>query len=396
MTDITTSADTTHQRPPIMVLLIDDQPMVGELIRRMLEPEHDIALHYCSDPLMALEHAAEIRPTVILQDLVMPGFDGIEMLKRFRARNDTVHTPIVVLSSKEEAMVKSEAFAAGANDYLVKLPDRIELLARIRYHSNAYLTHLQRDAAMRALRESQQLLLQTNTALLETNKQLNQFVGIAAHDLRNPLTAVIGFARLLLRPGQDVPPTPQQERFISNIQGSAEFMLRLVNDLLDVSRIEAGELHLERQPTNFAALVEANLTLHRLHAEEKQIEISFSVEPETPLLNIDTDKMEQVLNNLLSNALKFSQPQTEIRVELKRIDNCVHLSVADEGPGIPAAELDNLFRPFGRTSVKTTHGEKSTGLGLVIVKKIVDGHGGQITVESTPGQGSTFTVVLPI
>lgn len=396
MTETAYPGGANQLHPPIMVLLIDDQPIIGELIRRLLEPEPDIALHYCSDPMIALVHAAELRPTVILQDMVMPGFDGIEMVKRFRARTDTAHTPIVMLSSKDEAVVKSEAFSAGANDYLVKLPDRIELLARIRYHSNAYLAHLQRDAAMRALRESQQLLLQANTALSETNNQLNQFVGIAAHDLRNPLSAVIGYAKLLLRPGQDVPPTPQQEGFIANIQSSSEFMLRLVDDLLDVSKIEAGELNLERRPTNLSALVEANLVLHRLHAEAKQIDIFLELDSSIPLLSIDPDKLDQVLNNLVSNALKFSQPQTVVRVALKRVDDSVQLSVADAGPGIPAAELNNLFRPFGRTSVKATQGEKSTGLGLVIVKKIVDGHGGRIAVDSKPGNGTTFTVVIPI
>lgn len=396
MTDYTDSTGTGQLHPPIMVLLIDDQPMVGELIRRLLETEHDIALHYCSSQETAFDHAPEVRPTVILQDLVMPGIDGLEMVRRFRARPATAHTPIVVLSSKEEAVVKSEAFAAGANDYLVKLPDRIELLARIRYHSNAYLTHLQRDAAMRALRESQQLLLQANTALSLTNKQLNQFVGIAAHDLRNPLTAVLGFAKLLRRPGQDNPPTAQQDRFLTNIQSASEFMLRLVNDLLDVSRIEAGELRLETRLTNLPALVEANLMLSRLHAEEKQIEIALEVGPDIPLVHVDPDKMEQVLSNLVSNALKFSEPGTEVRVSVHKSADTVRLSVADAGQGIAEAELDNLFRPFSTTSTKTTRGEKSTGLGLVIVKKVVDGHGGRIEVDSQPGRGSTFTVVLPI
>lgn len=386
----------TRHNPPIMVLLIDDQPMVGELVRRLLESEPDISLHYCSTPATAFDEVEEIRPTVILQDLVMPNADGLEMVRRFRARPATAHTPIVVLSSKEEAAVKSEAFAAGANDYLVKLPDRIELLARIRYHSNAYLTQLQRDAAMRALRESQQLLLQANTALTQTNNQLNQFVGMAAHDLRNPLSAVLGFARLLLRPGQDHPPSQQQERFLTNIQSSAEFMLRLVNDLLDVSRIEAGDLNLEKRPTNLPPLVEASLLLHRLHAEEKQIDITLEADPNIPFVKVDPDKMEQVLSNLVSNALKFSQSRTTVRVSLNCVDGAVHLSVADAGPGIPATELNNLFRPFSRTSVKTTHGEKSTGLGLVIVKKVVDAHGGRIEVESEPGRGTTFTVVLPI
>lgn len=157
-----------------MVLLIDDQAFVAEVMRRFLATEPHLVLHYCSDPNEAVAIANQIRPTVILQDLVMPGVDGLAIVSRFRANPATKDTPIIVLSSKEDAETKSLAFAVGANDYLVKLPDQLELVARIRYHSNACLTQVQRDAAFRALRESQQQLLESNTALLATNQRLGE------------------------------------------------------------------------------------------------------------------------------------------------------------------------------------------------------------------------------
>lgn len=152
-------------RQSTMVLLVDDQLVVGEAIRRSLVDEHDMEFHFCANPLDALATAKKVRPTVILQDLVMPKVSGLDLVRRFRADPATASTPIIVLSTKEEAMVKSEAFLAGANDYLVKLPDRIELIARIRYHSAAYLSQLQRDEAYRALRKSQQELMETNLEL---------------------------------------------------------------------------------------------------------------------------------------------------------------------------------------------------------------------------------------
>src|SRR5574340_447065 len=121
----------------ISVLLVDDQAIIGEAVRRMLAGEPDITLHFCQDPTKALEMAKEVCPTLILQDLVMPEVDGLTLVKFFRANPSTRDTPMIVLSSKEEPVVKAEAFAAGANDYLVKLPDRIELIARIRYHSQS-------------------------------------------------------------------------------------------------------------------------------------------------------------------------------------------------------------------------------------------------------------------
>ena len=162
----------SSERP--LVLLIDDQPFVAEVIRRFLASDPSLLLHYCSDPNEALEAANRLRPTVILQDLVMPGVDGLAIVSRFRANPATRDTPIIVLSSKEDPETKSLAFSVGANDYLVKLPEQLELVARVRYHSNARRSQLQRDEAFRALRESQQQLLESNSALMATNQRLGE------------------------------------------------------------------------------------------------------------------------------------------------------------------------------------------------------------------------------
>ena len=148
-----------------MVLLVDDQAMIGEAVRRGLSNEDNIDFHFCADPHQAVAHAVRIKPTVILQDLVMPGLDGLSLVREYRNHPATKDIPIIVLSTKEDPLIKSAAFAAGANEYLVKLPDNIELVARIRYHSRSYMTLLQRDAAYRALRVSQQQLLDTNLVL---------------------------------------------------------------------------------------------------------------------------------------------------------------------------------------------------------------------------------------
>jgi len=148
-----------------MVLLVDDQALIGEAVRRGLAGEENIDFHFCADPQQAIAQAIQIKPTVILQDLIMPGVDGLTLVRDYRDHPATRDIPIIVLSSKEDPAVKSAAFAAGANDYLIKLPDAIELVARVRYHSRSYLTLQQRDEAYRALRESQQRLLDTNLVL---------------------------------------------------------------------------------------------------------------------------------------------------------------------------------------------------------------------------------------
>ncbi len=148
----------TRQNFSISVLLVDDQPIVAEAIRRLLGGEKDIVFHYCSNPVKAIETAIQVKPTVILQDLVLPGFDGLWLVKYFRSHVMTQDIPIIVLSTQENPQVKAESFTYGANDYLVKLPDRLELIARIRYHSRAYIRLLERDEAFRKLEENQKVL----------------------------------------------------------------------------------------------------------------------------------------------------------------------------------------------------------------------------------------------
>ncbi len=144
----------------IKVLLIDDQRMVGETVRRMLLDIPDLEYRFCIDPLQALTEAESFQPTVVLQDLIMPGVDGIEMVRAFRSNPATASTPLIVLSSKEDPTTKAEAFSAGANDYMVKLPDKLEVVARIRYHSAAYIHRLERDEAFNALAAQQKVIEQ--------------------------------------------------------------------------------------------------------------------------------------------------------------------------------------------------------------------------------------------
>jgi len=167
-----------------VLMLIDDQPMVADLVKRSIQGEPDINFHYCEDPTNALREAENIRPTVILLDLVMPEMDGMTLLRFLRANPTTHDVPVVVLSTREEADTKAEAFANGANDYAVKLPERPELLARIRYHSAAYIHKLQRDDAFRALRASQEALEEKNLELMRLS-ELDGLTSLANRRLFN-------------------------------------------------------------------------------------------------------------------------------------------------------------------------------------------------------------------
>jgi signal transduction histidine kinase len=240
----------------------------------------------------------------------------------------------------------------------------------------------------------QRELAKKNAELEFLNKLKNQFIGMAAHDLRSPLQAALLLSSFVRDEYPKMNPA-ELVRMLNEIHRVCQNMINIVNDMLSVSLIEAGLLNLDLQPVDLAALTLNIIQRNRMLAAPKQIEISLQAEA-LPQMGLDPGKIEQVLDNLLQNAIKFSQPFTEIAVYLCRQGDAAILIVQDHGPGIPANETENLFLPFSRTSARATAGESSTGLGLVIVKRIVEGHGGKIWLESEVGRGTTFFVSLPL
>jgi two-component system, OmpR family, sensor kinase len=247
---------------------------------------------------------------------------------------------------------------------------------------NNELTNLQRELAKK------------NKELERLNEQKDRFLGIAAHDLRNPLSVIMMYSAFLL---EDDPHAlnEEQSEIVSIISSSSKFMLQLINNLLDLSVIETGKLSLDLQEGDLISLIQYNISVNSILAEQKRIKLVLAHQDELPVMRFDPPKIEQVLNNLIANAIKFSHPNSTIEIGVSRKDSEATISVKDEGQGIPANELDKLFKPFAKISVKGTGGEKGTGLGLAIVKNIVLGHQGRIWVESEVGKGTTFYVALP-
>lgn len=228
--------------------------------------------------------------------------------------------------------------------------------------------------------------------LRELNALKDRHLGIAAHDLRNPIGAIRGMSRLL---ASGKLTDEQRADFLNAIVRVSDEMAQLVDDLLDVAVIESGAFELDRTTANLADLVRQSCETAGSIAERKGIHLELDAR-EVPDSRFDPPRMRQVVDNLLSNAIKFSPEGAIVRVTVRSIDDGIELCVADQGPGVPAEEVKELFASYQKTSVRPTAGEKSTGLGLFIVKQIVDAHGGTVKVESVVDHGSNFRVVVPV
>jgi two-component system, sensor histidine kinase and response regulator len=361
------------------ILIVDDDRLNVRILVNILKPEGYVIAEAHSGE-SALEQYESFKPDLVLLDVIMPGISGFETCRTLRSKHGDNLAPVIFITAKSQSDDIVEGLAVGGVDYLPKPFKPKEALARLR-------THLQN----RILNEQQrQLVAQLSAA----NTAKNRLLGMVAHDLRNPLASIRGLAEFL-EDGTVGALTPDQLDLVKTIHEASQGMLTMVNELLDLSVIESGELKIQPANRPITDLLTKAVCLNNINAGKKGSLIKFPSPPVASVLPIDGDKVRQVLDNLLSNAIKFSPPNSVIEVSTETSDCYYSILVKDQGPGIPADERHKLFQDFGQTSVKPTAGEKSTGLGLAICKRIMESHGGTITVESAD-LGSVFKITFPL
>lgn len=261
--------------------------------------------------------------------------------------------------------------------------------------SNGEVTHfaaIERD--LTDIKNAEEEIRQKNNQLAELNETKNQFLGMASHDLRNPLYTIQSFSQVM-QEGMVGDVNPEQKDMLGSIYNASKFMQALLENLLDISKIESGKIDLDKQIHDFNLAVKQQVELNQLLARKKHITLHMSL-GDIPALRFDKNAIIQVLGNLVGNAIKFSPPNTNIYVVTEKAKNAIRFSVRDEGPGLSQEDQELLFKEFQRLSAKPTGGEKSTGLGLAIVKKLIRLHNGDVGVKSEPGKGSTFFFSLPV
>jgi len=362
------------------VLIVDDDRVNVRILSGILKSE-GFALKDADSGEAALELYETFQPDLVLLDVVMPGITGFEACRRLKARHGDDLAPVIFITAKAESDDVVEGLAAGGVDYLPKPFRPREAVARIR-------THLHN----RLLNEQQRRLVEQ---LSSANAAKNKLLGMVAHDLRNPLASIKGLAEFLLDDGAAGKLTADQLDLAGTIHRTSHAMLEMVNELLDASVIESGELRIHLEVASPSEILEHSITLNNINAAKKGTRIELQRSHLPPTLKIDGAKIRQVIDNLLSNAVKFSPPNSLVVVETGTTEEHCALSVLDQGPGIPEDEQHKLFKDFGRTSVTPTAGEKSTGLGLAICRRIIEAHGGRISASNRPHGGSVFQFTLP-
>ncbi|MCU0512032.1 MAG: hybrid sensor histidine kinase/response regulator [Anaerolineae bacterium] len=351
------------------ILIVDDTPANLSVLHGMLTG-HDYKVRPAINGDLALKAVQTELPDLILLDIRMPGKDGYEVCRELKASPRTRHVPVIFISALDDIQDKVKAFEVGGVDYITKPFHLEEVLARVQLHL---------------------MLQQQRRAIEELNTFKDELLRIVAHDLKNPISVISGYTDMLMEDIED----PELRDFVGRIQRSATQMLNLVTDLLDVARSE-GNIPLNLQAVAVAGLLQSCVENYRLPAQQKQLVYHY-VPPEAGLhLHIDPDRFAQVVNNLISNAVKYTDAGGTVRIESQVSADSFRLHIHDTGHGIAAEDLPHLFDKFYR--VKNTQNRKieGTGLGLAIARAIIEKHQGRIDVHSEIGQGSVFTIVLPL
>jgi K+-sensing histidine kinase KdpD len=268
-----------------------------------------------------------------------------------------------------------------------------KIVNKVYQYSTRYITYNGEDMVLIILDDITKEALRERK-LKKLNKLKNKFLGIAAHDIKNPVSVIITICKLAKKMNKSL--TISDMNGLEEIYNSAKFIDNMISNLLDITAIESGRISLDVSKTNYTQLLNRNVSINRMVGSEKGIDIILENHLGNIYINIDRNKIEQVLNNLIYNAIKFSYSNSEIKVVISKMGNYIKTEVIDYGLGIKEEDQDKLFQPFNKTSTKPTNNERGSGLGLSIVKKIIDIHGGKIELKSTPGEGSNFTYYLPI
>ncbi len=380
-------------RRPTILHVDDDEANRYAVTRSLVKAGFDVT--EAADGATALAQLAD-HPDLVILDVRLPDINGFEVCRRIKADPATAAIPVLHLSaSLVSGTAKAQGLDGGADGYLIRPVEPVELIATV----NALLRTKRVEAELRAsqerLREALDTAQRARAEAEQAGRMKDEFLANLSHELRTPLNAILGWATIL---ASDAPPEPADLRDgLETIRRNARAQTRIIEDLLDMSRIIGGKVRLDVRPTDLAAVVREATDTVRPAADAKGVAIDVRVDPALGPIGADPDRIQQVLWNLLSNAIKFTPRGGQVGVAVRHLQSHLDLTVTDTGQGIPAAFLPYVFDRFRQVDGSTTRRHGGLGLGLAISKQLVELHGGTIGVNSPgEGQGTTFRVTLPL
>ncbi|MGD1942815.1 MAG: ATP-binding protein [Leptolyngbyaceae cyanobacterium] len=394
---------------PLRILLVDDDAADRLLVRRTL---HDTDLTVSAVAEVAYGQAAiaaltETPYDCVFLDYQLPDLDGLQLVQQLRAQGFML--PIIVLTGQGDQETAVQLMKAGASDYVVKSRLNADLITQcIRSVLRVYEAEEAARQAQQQLQITNALLLQQNQAVEEHRREIqrqnvevmrssrlkSEFLATMSHELRTPLNAIIGFSQLLMR-RREGEWTDQQAEMMGRINSNANHLLTLLNEILDFSKLGARCLELDVEPLDLAVLAQKTLAEMQSLAEHKSLQLALNLQLDRPIITNDPLRLRQVLTNLISNGIKFTETGGVTITIAATADDNVMISVSDTGQGMAPSELSYIFEAFRQVDQSNTRRHNGTGLGLAIVDAIVSLMGGTIKVESQPQVGTTFYVSIP-
>ena len=381
--------DATMEVEPASILVVDDELGIREGCRRVLTREgHEVAVAATGEE--GWERIQSGQFDLVLLDVMMPDISGMDLLKRIVAFDPEVVCIIITGYATIELAV--QAIKQGAYDFIAKPFDADTLLLAVRQGLERRL--LAQEAARLRLVEAEKEALEHRKAELEQLDRIkSSFTLTVAHELRAPVAAIQSYLRLIL---DGYIPPEQQRQYLERAEQRASAQLDLIGDLLDLARLQNPDIQTEHEPVDLVASLRDVCELMSGHAQEQHIRFTVSI-PETQLtLMADPRHIRQLWVNLVSNAIKYTPEGGTVDVTMRVEDGRAVTTVRDTGIGIAPEDLTRIFDEFYRTKAAKAHSHMGTGLGLTLVKRVVETYGGQIDVQSAVGEGSTFTVTFPI
>lgn len=358
------------------VMIVDDSPRDLKLLENLLQERGGRVLAF---PRAELAWKAALRqpPDLILLDVKMPEMSGFDLCRRLQADERLRTVPVIFISILDETMDKVTAFRVGGVDYVTKPFQVDEVLARVSTHLK--LHRLQKELELRLQQQHR----------LERHKET--LVSMIIHDMRAPLQGILGMAQLMLQKRSAL--NESLERDLHKVEHSALILTGMINDVLDVTRLEEGNMPLEQDTVDIRRVAETAVA--SLGGLGHDRDFAVTLPPQEAPVRADADIIRRVIVNFLANAFKYVPPEKEIRLAVSADDERVRVEVRDRGPGIPREYHAGIFNKFARSEAAAAGHKLSTGLGLTFCKLAVEAHGGRIGLESEEGHGSTFWFELP-